>query len=77
MWEKIEKSALAWNRNFVWASGSEREEISGIRKKFIGGEGLAEIGMRLLRARGSAELGQIASGSATQGLWLRNRKMGS
>ena len=33
--------------------------------------------MRLLRARGSAELGKVASGSATQGLWLRNRKVGS
>ena len=33
--------------------------------------------MRLLRARGSAELGKVASGSATQGLWLGGRKVGS
>ena len=33
--------------------------------------------MRLLKARGLAELGKVASGSATQGLWLRNGKVGS
>ena len=33
--------------------------------------------MRLLRARGSAELREVASGSATQGLWLRNEKVRS
>ena len=33
--------------------------------------------MRLHRARGSAELREVASGSATQGLWLRNGKVGS
>ena len=33
--------------------------------------------MRLLRARGSAELKKVASGSATQGLWQRNRKVES
>ena len=33
--------------------------------------------MRLLRARRSAELGKVASGSATQGLRLRDRKVGS
>ena len=33
--------------------------------------------MRLLRARGSAELRKVASGSAMQGLWLRYRKVGS
>ena len=33
--------------------------------------------MRRLRACGSAELGQVASGSATQYLWLGNRKVGS
>ena len=30
-----------------------------------------------LRKRGLAELGKVASGSATHGLWLRNRKVGS
>ena len=33
--------------------------------------------MRLLRARGSAELRKVASGSATQSLWLRNGKVRS
>ena len=32
--------------------------------------------MRLLRARGSAKLGKVASDSARQDLWLRNRKVG-
>ena len=30
--------------------------------------------MRLLRARGSAELREVASGFATQSLWLIDRK---
>ena len=33
--------------------------------------------MRLLKARGSAEVREVASGSATQGLWLKDRKVGS
>ena len=33
--------------------------------------------MRLNRARSSAELRKVASGSATQGLCLRNGKVGS
>ena len=33
--------------------------------------------MRLLCARGSAELREVVSGSATQGLWLRNGKVRS
>ena len=33
--------------------------------------------MRLHRARGSAELREVASGSAAQSLWLRNGKVGS
>ena len=33
--------------------------------------------MRLLRARGLAELAKVVSGSATQSLWLRNRKVES
>ena len=32
--------------------------------------------MRLLRVLGSAELGKVASGSASQGLWLGDRKVG-
>ena len=33
--------------------------------------------MRLLWARGSAELRKVASGFVTQGLWLKNRKVES
>ena len=33
--------------------------------------------MRFLRARSLAELGKVASGSATQGLWLKDSKVGS
>ena len=33
--------------------------------------------MRLYRARGSAELSEVASGSAAQGLWLRDGKVRS
>ena len=33
--------------------------------------------MRLLRTCGLAELVQVASGFATQSLWLRNGKVGS
>ena len=33
--------------------------------------------VRLLRARGPAELGKVASGSATLVLWLGDRKVGS
>ena len=42
--------------NFVWASGSGRGEVGGSRKKFSGGEGRAKGRVRLLKARGSAEL---------------------
>ena len=45
--------------------------------KFSGREKRAKGRVRILRARGSAELRMIASGSATQGLWLRNGKMRS
>ena len=60
--------------NFVWASGSGggRGEVGGSRKKFSGGERRAEGRVRLLRERGSVELIEVVSGSATQGLWLRN-----
>ena len=45
--------------------------------KFSGGEGGAKGRVRSLRARGSAELGKVASGSTTQGLLLEDRKVGS
>ena len=52
--------------NFVWASGSGGGKVRGSRKKFSGREGKVEGRVRLLRARGSTELGKIASGSALQ-----------
>ena len=45
--------------------------------KFSGGERRAKGRVRLLRARGSAQLREVASCSAAQGLWLRNGKVGS
>ena len=63
--------------NFVWASGSGGGKVGGGRKKFSGGERRAEGRVRLLRARGLAELREVASESATQGLWLRKGKVRS
>ena len=63
--------------DFVWASGDGREKVCGTREKFRGKEGGARREIRFLRVRGSAELEQVVSNSATQGLWLRNKKIGS
>ena len=63
--------------SFVWASGSGRGEVEGSRKKFSGKEGRAEGKVRILRACGSADLGKVATGSATPDLRLRDRKVGS
>ena len=63
--------------NFVRASGSGRGKVEGNCKKFSGRERRAKGRVRLLRACGSAELREVASGSVTQGLWLRNGKVGS
>ena len=41
------------------------------------GEGRAKGRVRLLRVRGSPKLEKVDSGSATQGLWLGDRKVGS
>ena len=51
-------------------------EIRGSRKKFSGRKGRAERRVRLLRARGSVELGKVTSGSVTQSLWLGYRIVG-
>ena len=63
--------------NFVWASGTGQGEVRGSRKKFSGGEGRAKGRVRLLRARNSAELGKVATGCVTLGLWLRDSKVRS
>ena len=62
-----------WHRigDFVWASGSEREELCGSCKKFSGREGRTDRGMRPLRACGSMELG---SGNATEDLGWETEK---
>ena len=51
----------------------EDERLIGSRKKFKGEKGAKER-VRLLRSRGSAELGKVVS--ATQGLWLENSEVG-
>ena len=61
-------------RTYVWASGSGREKVGGSRKNF---SGRANERVRLFKARGWAELRKVVSGSAMQGLWLRNRKVGA
>ena len=54
--------------NFVWASGSGGGKVGGSCKKFSGVERRAEGLVRLFRACDSAELREVASGSAMQGL---------
>ena len=51
--------------------------VGGSHDKFSEKEGRAKRGIRLFRAHGLFELGKIASGFATQGLWLGNRKVRS
>ena len=45
--------------------------------KFSESERRAKGRVRLLGARGSAELSEVASSSATQSLWLKNGKVRS
>ena len=52
--------------------------VDGVRLEAVARNSAGEKGrVRLLRARGSAELSEVASGSATQDLWLRNGKVRS
>ena len=53
----------------------DEERLEAAARNSVGEEEGAKGRVRLLRARGSAELGKVASGSATQGLWLGDRKM--
>ena len=55
----------------------QTEEVWGSREKFSGRNEGAERGIRLFKARGPLELGQVASGSATQGVGLKNENVGS
>ena len=61
----------------MWASGSRRGEVGGSSKKFNVRKRRAERRVRVPRACGMVELKMVASGSATQGLWLRNGKVRS
>ena len=71
------EGALAWGRQLCLGSGSGGEQVGGSRKKFSRRERRTKGQARLHRARGSAELREVASGSATQDLWLRNGKVRS
>ena len=72
-----EEGALAWDRQLClgqwqWTRTGWRQS-----QEIHRGERRAEGLVRLLKARGIAELSKVASGSATQGLWLRNGKVAS
>ena len=56
--------ALAWDRQLCLGQWQWRGKVGGSRKMYS-------------VARGLAELRKVASGSATQGLWLRNGKVRS
>ena len=53
------------------------KEVCGSREKFSGGEQGEERRMSPVRPRGSVELRKVVSAFATQGFWLKNRKVGS
>ena len=55
----------------------EEERFVAATRNLAGKKGKTERRMRLRRACVSAELGQVPSGSHTQGLWLKNRIVGS
>ena len=63
-----EKGGLAWDKQLVWPMAVDERFVAPARNS------RGEERMRLFRARGLTELGQVASGSAMQGLWLGNRK---
>ena len=63
--------------NFAWTSGSGQREVRGSLKKFSGRAGRVKGRVRLFGARGSVEVGKVASRTATQSLWLGDRKVGS
>ena len=68
--------------SFVLASGSEQRKVCSSREKFSSKEGRAERrkrkkAERLFRIRELSEPEKVASGSATQGLWIGNGKVRS
>ena len=62
--------------NFVWTSGSGRREVCGSRKKFAE-KRESKRTSETPQSRGSAELGKVVTGSATQGLCLKDREVRS
>ena len=55
----------------------DEERLGAATRNSTREKGKAKGRVRLLRACGSAELGKMVSGSATQSLWLGDRKVGS
>ena len=53
----------------------EERFVVGARNS-SGEKGEQKKGLRLFRAHGLVELGKVASGSASQGLWLGDGKVG-
>ena len=55
----------------------EEERLEAVARNSVGEKEGAKGRVRLLQARVSVELRKVVSGSATQGLWLGDRKVGS
>ena len=55
----------------------DEERLEAAAKNSVGEKEEQKGQLRLLRACSSAELGKVASGSATQSLWLKDKKVGS
>ena len=68
-----ERGASTWVGDFVWTDGSGRDDVDSSHRKYTGSRRRTEREMRLLKERVPAHLRQVASGSATLGLWLRYR----
>ena len=71
-----EEGAIAWDRQLCL--GQSQWTLKGWRQpqEIQPGEEGAKGRVRLLRVHGSAELREVASSSATQGLRLGDRKVG-
>ena len=55
----------------------DEDRLEAAARNSAGEKGCAEGQVRLLRARGSAELRKVVSGSATQGLWQKSEISGN
>ena len=68
---------MAWDRQLCLGQWQwSRRGLWQLRETQLGRRG-SRKNNETPQARGTAKLGQVASGSTTQGLWLENRKMGS